>query len=45
MPWLIAFLVAHAIEISAIGAGLAAVASAEEVVVNTVTIVKDAKKE
>ena len=50
MPWLIAFITAHAIQIAAIGGVLTAISSAESVVVNGIAIEKavtnkDVKKE
>ena len=45
MTWLLAFLVAHAVEIGAIGAAAYAVNQVEQVAVTTVHLVKDAKEE
>ena len=44
MTWLLAFLVSHAIEIAAVGGALAAVNQAEQVIISTTKIVKDAEK-
>ena len=40
MPWLIAFLIAHAAEITAIGGAAYAVSQIEEVAINTTTIIR-----
>ena len=44
MFWLMAWILAHAVQITAVGAVLGTVASAESVVVNTTTIVKEVEK-
>ena len=40
MPWLIAFLTAHAIQIAAIGGAAYAVSQVESVVINTTTLIE-----
>ena len=45
MTWLLAFLVKHAVEISAIGVAAGAVANVQQVAVNTVAIVREASKD
>ena len=44
MIWLLAYITAHAIQISAIGATAYAVSQAESVVINTHTIIKEETK-
>ena len=40
MPWLIAWLVAHSIEIAAIGIAADAISKVEDVAINTTTIIR-----
>lgn len=45
MVWLLGFLVAHAVEIAAIGGAAYTVAQVEQVAVNTSVLVKEVKKQ
>ena len=45
MPWLIAFLTAHAIQIAAIGGAAYAVSQIESVAINTTVLIEKVKED